>query len=296
MKFKALFCAVVLLLTASFGGAVPAQAAGSSPLTVYLSPSAQPWNPYVDGSGGEEFWMRLVALCMEDELERYGVSCVVADKRPAGSSEVTSFLTARARQAESVGADLYLALHSNASPAGESRKGTEIYVPSGDSESYRFAQLVKDNFCYPDKSLISFQSNDALLEMRVPTMPHVLVEVAYHDRQDDTAWIEANVQQMAHSLVNAVLAWAGRPIVTDWEAPQPIALSAYEVTLPAGGSVFLTAGAPAGAVWSSGHDDIVSVSSCGVLTALQPGTSTVAVFSEGRLGLCQVVVPVTAAP
>ena len=28
---------------------------------IYLSPSTQDWNPYVDGSGSEEYWMNLLA-------------------------------------------------------------------------------------------------------------------------------------------------------------------------------------------------------------------------------------------
>ncbi len=287
---KAIACVLALLLMAAAAGpAVPVKAEGS-PFTVYLSSSAQPWNPYADGSGGEEFWMRLVALCMQDEFEAAGIRCVVAEKRPEGSTEVTNFLTARAQEAEREGADLYLALHSNASPEGMSRRGTEIYVPTGDAQSQRFAGCIRDNFCYPDKSLISFQHNDSLLEMRTPSMPHVLIEVAYHDREDETQWIEENIQQMAHSLVNAILAYAGRPIVAQWKAPEPIVLSANALTLSGSGTAIITAAAPAGAVWSSGHDDVVSVSSCGVVTARQPGTATVAVCADGRIGYCQVTV------
>ena len=34
---------------------------------VFLSPSTQDWNPYVTGSGSEEYWMNLLA----DTLEPY---------------------------------------------------------------------------------------------------------------------------------------------------------------------------------------------------------------------------------
>ena len=32
---------------------------------IYLSPSTQDWNPYVDGSGSEEYWMNLLADTLE---------------------------------------------------------------------------------------------------------------------------------------------------------------------------------------------------------------------------------------
>ena len=39
---------------------------------VYLSPSAQPWNPYCDGSGSEEYYMRQGATGMSPEVHSYG--------------------------------------------------------------------------------------------------------------------------------------------------------------------------------------------------------------------------------
>ena len=32
---------------------------------IYLSPSTQDWNPYVTGSGSEEYWMNRIADAME---------------------------------------------------------------------------------------------------------------------------------------------------------------------------------------------------------------------------------------
>ncbi len=291
MKLKRWIRAASLCLCLLAAGAcLPAAGAAEKPFTVYLSPSAQPWNPYWDGSGSEEFWMRLVAGCMKFELEQQGVACTVAAKRPEGTTEAANFLTARAQEAEALGADLYVALHSNASPSGTSRKGTEIYIPSWDGESRRFGELVRKHFCYPDKSLVTFQENDELLEIRKPAMPHVLVETAYHDRADDGAWIEENIQEIAHSLACAVVEYAGGAPAADWKRPDPIPMNAGSLTLAPGGTAILTAAAPAGAVWSSGHGEIVSVSSCGVVTARQPGVSLVAVCAEGRLGFCRVEV------
>ena len=35
---------------------------------IYLSPSTQDWNPYVTGSGSEEYWMNRIADAMEPYL------------------------------------------------------------------------------------------------------------------------------------------------------------------------------------------------------------------------------------
>ena len=40
---------------------------------IYLSPSLQEWNPYVDG-GNEEYYMNLIADAMEPYLKSSGIN------------------------------------------------------------------------------------------------------------------------------------------------------------------------------------------------------------------------------
>ena len=40
---------------------------------VFLSPSTQDWNPYVTGSGSEEYWMNRIADAMEPYLRSNGI-------------------------------------------------------------------------------------------------------------------------------------------------------------------------------------------------------------------------------
>lgn len=53
---------------------------------VYLSPSAQPWNPYCDGSGSEEYYMRQVATAMIPYLQSYGIDYVLPGAQTGSSS------------------------------------------------------------------------------------------------------------------------------------------------------------------------------------------------------------------
>ena len=39
---------------------------------VFLSPSTQDWNPYVTGSGSEEYWMNRIVDAMEPYLQSNG--------------------------------------------------------------------------------------------------------------------------------------------------------------------------------------------------------------------------------
>ena len=42
---------------------------------IFLSPSTQDWNPYVDGSGSEEYWMNLLADALEPYLYANTIAC-----------------------------------------------------------------------------------------------------------------------------------------------------------------------------------------------------------------------------
>ena len=74
---------------------------------VYLSPSLQEFNPYVDG-GNEEYYMNLIADAMEPYLR---ASNIEFDRN---SPEQT--LTQAIEQSNKGNYDLHFAIHSNAAP------------------------------------------------------------------------------------------------------------------------------------------------------------------------------------
>ena len=171
---------------------------------VYLSPSCQTWNPYCDGSGSEEYHMRQVAEAMGPYLKQDGIQYVLAAAQTGSRANQRNTIVNRAKQASNDHCDLYLAIHSNARDNSPKKNGTTIFYPTGSSQSLRFANLLKDNFIYPDKSAISLDTNDALWEMYLPKMPHCLIETAYHDNPQDVAWIENNTDAIAKSLADCV--------------------------------------------------------------------------------------------
>lgn len=171
---------------------------------VYLSPSGQPWNPYCDGSGSEEYHMRQVANDMIPYLKQYGIDPILAAAQSGGRSNQKKTIEARASQASYDKCDLYLAIHSNARDNGPKTSGPTIFYPSWNAQSRRFANLLQGNFIYPDKSAISTDTNDALWEMYMPKMPHCLIEVAYHDNPSDVKWIENNTDAIGKSLAHCI--------------------------------------------------------------------------------------------
>ena len=106
--------------------------------TIYLSPSTQEWNQYVTGSGSEEYNMNLLA----DALVPYLVSNGIRYKRNRPEMTAASSI----REANAGDYDFYLALHSNASGAGnygETRGIIAFYYP-GSAQGQRGAELIAE--------------------------------------------------------------------------------------------------------------------------------------------------------
>ena len=60
---------------------------------VYLSPSTQDWNPYVTGSGSEEYWMNRIVDAMEPYLRSNAIRYRRNDP-PSGrpTAAITTFI------------------------------------------------------------------------------------------------------------------------------------------------------------------------------------------------------------
>ena len=167
---------------------------------IYLSPSTQEYNRYVNDLGTEEENMNRLADALVPYLDRLGIAY---NRNTPEMTARTSIQQANATPPY----DLYLALHSNASPeqfAGMLR-GPDIYYNPADPESRRAADLIADEFrkIYPEPQLVDVRPTDYLGEVLRPNYPSVLVETAYHDNPDDAAWILNNFDAIARALANA---------------------------------------------------------------------------------------------
>ena len=182
---------------------------------IYLSPSTQDWNPYVDGSGSEEYWMNLLA----DALEPYLYANTIAFVR--NSPEMTA--ASSIAQANQLGGfDFYLALHSNASGEGQAGKNRGIivfYYPTS-SDGRRAAELFAAQLqkVYPLPSQVTVQPTTSLGEVRQPKYPANLIELGYHDNYADARWIENNLDAAAQAIARGLTDYFGLPFLY----PQPV--------------------------------------------------------------------------
>ncbi|MBQ5347315.1 MAG: N-acetylmuramoyl-L-alanine amidase [Ruminococcus sp.] len=175
---------------------------------IYLSPSLQEWNPYVDG-GNEEYYMNLVADAMEPYLRASGIEF----KR--NSPEMT--LRQAIADSNAGNYDLHLAIHSNASGEGSAGKnrGVEVYYYPTSAKGQEFADILATNYSdlYPNPEKVRTIPTTSLGELRLTRAPASLIEVAYHDNIEDARFIRDNINEIAKNLSKSVAETLGVPFV-----------------------------------------------------------------------------------
>ena len=164
--------------------------------TIYLSPSTQEFNPYVD-FGNEEEYMNLIADAMIPYLEASGINYV------RNTPDMTAASSIKASNQGNY--DLHLALHSNASGQGSEgqRRGTEVYYYPSSANGKRAADIIANNLklIYPIPENVVTVPTTTLGEVAKTKAPSVLIEYAFHDNSEDAAWIRNNVNEIAENTV-----------------------------------------------------------------------------------------------
>lgn len=173
---------------------------------IYLSPSTQEFNPYIN-TGNEEEWMNLLADRMEPYLNANGIRYVRNTPSMTSASSI--------KQSNQGDYDLHLALHSNASPEGESgtRRGIiALYYPSsleGEDASQQMAENLKS--IYPLPNQVYAQPSTTIGELRLVKAPSVFLELGYHDNPDDAVWLQTNLDLIAQTIVRSLAEYFGLP-------------------------------------------------------------------------------------
>lgn len=176
--------------------------------SVYLSPSTQEYNQFVNG-GTEEEYANLIADAMVPYLRASGIT--FSRNNPGGT------VTDSINDSNSGNYDFHLAIHSNAAPpnlAGQI-KGPDVYYYRDSAQGQRDADVIANNLkmIYPNPSLVTTVPTTTLAELRRTKAPTVLVEVAYHDNIDDANWIKNNIEAIGRNLALSTADILGVPFV-----------------------------------------------------------------------------------
>lgn len=176
---------------------------------IYLSPSTQEKNLFVNG-GTEEEYMNRIADAMEPYLTSSGIRYV------RNTPDMTAASSIRASNAGQY--DLHLALHSNAAPEGRygQVQGSVVFYYPGSERGKRAAEIVAENLraIYPQPQLVRAEPTTAIGEVRQVRAPSVFIEFAFHDNVNDANWIKNNIELIAKNVVLSLTEYFGIPFLT----------------------------------------------------------------------------------
>ena len=164
---------------------------------VFLSPSQEDFNPTVLGVNEMQL-MSIIADAMEPLLQVNGIEY----QRVRPGAPVTEAINA----ANAGNFDVYLGIHSNASPIPGAAHGNRNYFWESSVNGRRLAQTIADEFAqiYYDPTRATIVPNREMEELRRTRMPAVMVFTAFHDNEKDARWIQTNIQAIAQALVRAL--------------------------------------------------------------------------------------------
>ncbi|KXL53038.1 N-acetylmuramoyl-L-alanine amidase [Anaerotignum neopropionicum] len=162
---------------------------------VYLSPSLQEFNLFING-GTEEEYVNLIADAMEPYLFASGIEYARNDPNLT--------LSEMLREVNKGDFDVYFSIHTNAAPpflAGKLR-GPEVFYYAKNPYGKELAEGVGKNLgkIYPNAESVKVTPTIALKEISHTTAPAALVKLGYNDTFADAEWIKDNVRLIAKEL------------------------------------------------------------------------------------------------
>lgn len=179
---------------------------------IYLSPSTQESNYYVNG-GSEEYYMNLLADKMVPYLDASGIRYVRNTPNMTAASSIAA--------SNAGNYDLHLALHSNAAPPGRygSVRGSIVFYYPGSVQGKKAAEIFAEDLrsIYPLPDKVRALPTTSIGEVTRVRAPSVFLELAYHDNGDDASWIKANLDLIARNLVLSLTEYFSIPFL----APVP---------------------------------------------------------------------------
>lgn len=166
-------------------------------MKVYLSPSDQKGNKGVGTYGTEAY--RMQQLC-----DKVKAKLIAKGHTVYGATNDLN-LDERIADSNKSGANLHVALHSNATTGSGTARGPEAHYYPNNLKGKRLASCILAEIasvpgCAPSRGV---KATD-LYELRSVTATATLLEVAFHDNEEDAKWIVSKMDQIADAIVTGI--------------------------------------------------------------------------------------------
>jgi N-acetylmuramoyl-L-alanine amidase len=160
---------------------------------IYLSPSEQPENRYAYGNTNEKAVCREISAVVEKALKRNGFEVINA----------SGTLSARCKEADKWGADLYIPIHTNAFDGKVS--GTRMFCYRTSGEGYNACKAIYNVLAplTPGKSE-NIKARPELYEVKTPKAPTVYIEVDFHDVPSVAKWIIEHTEEIGETICKGI--------------------------------------------------------------------------------------------
>ena len=182
---------------------------------IYISPSNQHANTYATGNTNEKVQCHKIAKYCVEYLKKYGfdVMCTYNDD-----------MYARVRESNKFGADMHVAIHTNATGTHNVTGGTQILLYSVDGERKKAGQAVYDRLAplTPGKSAERLVAKPGFYECKEADGLTVYVEAEFHDTEIGSNFIIANVKPIGEAIAKGICDYYGvkEKIETPKEEPK----------------------------------------------------------------------------
>lgn len=178
---------------------------------IYISPSDQIRNIYAVGDTTEAIECGKIAEVAVAALERCGF---------AAKTNLTDEMEARVAESNTWGADLHVAIHTNA--CNGQVQGTRMFSHDTAGEGYQACQAVMAILApiTPGES-DNITAWPGLYEVRCADAATVYIEVAFHDNAEEAAWIVANTERIGEAICHGICNHYGVPYTAQQAQEQP---------------------------------------------------------------------------
>lgn len=169
---------------------------------IYISPSNQGYNTYATGGTNEKEQCHKIAKACVEYLEKKGfiVKCTYNDD-----------MYARVRESNLFGADLHIAIHTNATVKHNITGGTQILLYNLSGERKKVGQAVLNRLAplTPGKSAERLIEKPGFYEINSAKGMTVYVEAEFHDTKAGSDFIRKNTKKIGEAIAKGICDYYG---------------------------------------------------------------------------------------